>query len=84
MREVVLLFRKFIVSTQNSIMPKLRLVLLTVIFASSGFGCVQAATATQLRSQTIRSIFPQSSIEKDVRFFTLAKKCTIRRYRRPH
>jgi hypothetical protein len=57
-------------------MPSLGLVITTVMIALTGIEFNQAATATQLNAQTIRSTSQIQSI-------ALAKKCTIRRYGRP-
>jgi hypothetical protein len=70
--------------SQNLTMPKLRLMILTVMFTAAGAGFGQMATATQARSQVMSAMSAQSSIAKDVHAIALAKKCTIRRYRRPH
>jgi hypothetical protein len=54
------------------------------MLALSGFEFSQATTATQLRTPISGSMSASISVGKDVRFFTIAKKCTIKRYRRPH
>lgn len=64
-------------------MPKLRLVILTAITVWAGIEGSQPATASQFAGlQMLPRTYP-SGIVKEIRYFTLAKKCTIRRYRRP-
>jgi hypothetical protein len=65
-------------------MSKIGLAILAVMLTSSEFGFSQAATATQARTPISGSMSVPISVGKDVRFFTIAKKCTIKRYRRPH
>jgi hypothetical protein len=74
-------------------MPKLILATLTVIFAADGVGFSQFATATQVRwrslplgqSARISTILHESGFTKDRPAIALvAKKCTMKRYRRPH
>jgi hypothetical protein len=64
-------------------MPKLRLVILTAITIWAGIEDSQPATAAQFSAlQMLPTNYP-TGIVKDFRYFTLAKKCTIKRYRRP-
>jgi hypothetical protein len=67
-------------------MQKLELVIVTVImFGLAASGSSRMATATQPRSTLISSTIYHSSFGKaSVRIALAGKKCTIRRYRRPH
>jgi hypothetical protein len=64
-------------------MPKLRLAILPVIFAWAGFS--QSVTATQIHPTQSSPIIHQSSfVNHTYAVSLLVKKCTIKRYRRPH
>ncbi|WP_310428096.1 hypothetical protein [Chamaesiphon sp. VAR_48_metabat_135_sub] len=74
-------------------MPKLILATLTVMFATAGVGFSQSATATQVRwgslpfgkSARISTILHENGLTKYRPTISLVvKKCTMKRYRRPH
>jgi hypothetical protein len=72
-------------------MPKVKLVIIATIVAWTGFELNQTATATQFSAQSMTGITHLPSVVTDARsrsisgreYLSLAKKCTIRRYRRP-
>jgi hypothetical protein len=64
-------------------MPKLKIVILTTMIAWSGFGLSQTAAATQFSAQAMATTTHPSSVVTDARSFALAKRCTLKRYRRP-
>lgn len=64
-------------------MLKLRLVILTVIMIWAGIEGSQTAIAAQFSEIQMLPRTNSAGTVKDIRYFTLAKKCTIKRYRRP-
>jgi hypothetical protein len=65
-------------------MPKLKVVILATIIAWSGFELSQTATATQFSAQAMAATTHPRSVITEARYFALAKRCTLKRYRRPH
>jgi hypothetical protein len=65
-------------------MSKLGFGLLSVILVGTEVVASHAATATQIYSQRSGSIFDRSATNVQLHSIALAKKCTIKRYRRPH
>ncbi|MCY7368559.1 MAG: hypothetical protein LH474_10455 [Chamaesiphon sp.] len=64
-------------------MPKVKLVILATIIAWTGFELRQTATAAQFSAPTITTISHPRGAVTDGRYLALAKKCTLKRYRRP-
>jgi hypothetical protein len=66
-------------------MPKLRSISVAIVLSFCGFGWSQTAIATinQTQSLVIKQSVDLHSERGDVRTVALAKKCTIRCYRRP-
>ena len=65
-------------------MSKLKLVVLATIITCAGFELHQTATAAQFSAPTMTTETHSRSAITDSRYLALAKKCTLRRYRRPH
>jgi hypothetical protein len=63
-------------------MPKVNLVILAAIIAWTGFESSQAATAAQFSAMTATT--HRRGVVSAARSIALAKKCTLKRYRRPH
>jgi hypothetical protein len=72
-------------------MSKLKVLALVTLIAWAGFGSSQTATAVEFSAQAMTTPHPRAVVT-DVRsrsvsgreYFALAKRCTIKRYRRPH
>jgi hypothetical protein len=65
-------------------MSKLKLVILSATIIWSGFELRQTATAAQFSAQAITTLTHPPSVVTNGQYLALAKKCTLRRYRRPH
>ena len=65
-------------------MSTLKIVILATMFACAGFDLSQTATAAQFPVSTITTETHPRSAVINSRYLALAKKCTLRRYRRPH
>ena len=77
---VVILLKSLI---KNS-MPKLKIVISVVVMIWAGLESSQMATATQFSVQSMTATTHSRKVISDDLSFALAKKCTIKRYRRPH
>ena len=77
---IVILLKRF---NQNS-MSKVKLVILATIIAWTGFESRQTATAVQFSAPTMTGTTHPHHVVTKVRSIALTKKCTIKRYRRPH
>ena len=65
-------------------MSKLKLVILTAMIVWAGFELSQTAVAAQFSAPTMTTKTQPRGAVTDGRYLALAKKCTLRRYRRPH
>jgi hypothetical protein len=64
-------------------MSKLKLVILTATIVWSGFELRQTATAAQFSAQVMTTATHSRSVVTNGQYLALAKKCTLKRYRRP-
>jgi hypothetical protein len=65
-------------------MPKVKLVIVAAMIVWTGFESSQTATAAQFSAQSMTVTTHPRNAVTDARYIALAKKCTIKRYRRPH
>ena len=65
-------------------MSKLKTVVLATIIIWTGFELNQTATAAQFSAPTMTTETHPRSAVTNGRSLALAKKCTLKRYRRPH
>ena len=65
-------------------MPKVKLVILATIIAWNGFESSQTATAAQFSAPAITATTHRRNVVTEAQYIALAKKCTLKRYRRPH
>lgn len=65
-------------------MSKLKLVISATVMIWAGFESSQTATATQFSAQSMTATTHFGRVIADARYLSLAKKYTLKRYRRPH
>ena len=64
-------------------MSKLKIVILATMIAWAGFESNQTATATQFSARSMTKATHPRNIVTTAQYLSLAKRCTLKRYRRP-